>query len=250
MVGDTLTLALEGDVSLRDFAAVVLRFRELIDVLSAEIGGDAAIDWVVENLETGSALMTVRGESEETEAVERVVRAYQVVGTAVERSEPIPYSRRVRDAVHGITKVLNGRITALRFETAGYEATVTGPTPIAAGAVERYAYGAVEGRVETLTERNTLRFTLHDSIHDRAVACYLSEERRETMRDAWGKRAIVEGWVTRDASTGRPISVREVRSVTILPEVPAGTYRNARGASPRKPEDPMPEERIGLARDA
>ena len=99
-------------------------------------------------------------------------------------------------------------------------------------AVLMSAYGAVEGRIETLTRRKGLRFTLYDTLNDKAVSCYLEEGHEVLMRGAWGRRAIVEGWVGRDPVTGRPLTIRRVRHIEILSDAESGTYRRARGVVP------------------
>jgi len=50
MSKDTLTFALEGEVTLASFANVLSSFNDLLIHLSKEVGGDAAIDWMVEEL--------------------------------------------------------------------------------------------------------------------------------------------------------------------------------------------------------
>lgn len=70
------------------------------------------------------------------------------------------------------------------------------------------------------------------------------------MLDAWGKVAIVEGMVRRDAFTGRPVSVREVTALTVQPDSPTDSYRRARGAVPVPPGGPLPEDVIRRLRDA
>jgi hypothetical protein len=112
------------------------------------------------------------------------------------------------------------------------------------------AYGGIEGRVQTLSSRGSLRFTLYDLLHDRAVSCYLASGAEETMRDVWGKLALVEGWVKRDAQTGRPITVRQIRNVTLLAEYPPASYKDARGAVKRQPGQMRGEEIIRRLRDA
>jgi hypothetical protein len=87
-------------------------------------------------------------------------------------------------------------VEALRFETAEAEATVReaallGLAVAAPTATE--SYGAVTGRVQTLTSRSGLRFTLYDRLYDRAVACYLAEGQESLMREMWDQLATVEG---------------------------------------------------------
>ena len=127
---------------------------------------------------------------------------------------------------------------------------ITSIPAIPATETVRTALGAVEGRVQTLTERKSLRFTLYDGLHDRAVSCYVREDQQEVMRDWWGKRAIVEGEVSRDIESGRPIAVRKITRVQVLSEVERGSYLSARGVAPMKPGSPLPEEVIRWLRDA
>ena len=112
------------------------------------------------------------------------------------------------------------------------------------------AYGAVEGRIQTLTTRRGLRFTLYDSLHDRAVSCHLREGQQETMRGLWDRCAVVQGRVSRDAITGRPIAIRNITKIEPRPEARTGSYLEAREASPLRPGDPMPEDTLRKIRDA
>ena len=50
------------------------------------------------------------------------------------------------------------------------------------------------------------------------------------MRQMWDRVATVEGWVSRDPETGRPMTVRECHNVTPLTEVEPQDYMQARGA--------------------
>jgi len=108
----------------------------------------------------------------------------------------------------------------------------------------------LRGRIQTLTERAELKFTLYDSMFDRAITCFLSNDQREMMRNAWGHRAIVEGRITRDFLTGRPKEIRRIAHVKILDDVPAGSYRAARGVAPISAGDLPSEDAIRRVRDA
>ena len=113
------------------------------------------------------------------------------------------------------------------------------------------AIGGVHGRIQTLTSRGGLRFTLYDTLYDRAVGCYLSEGQEEIMRDYWGQTAVVEGTVTRDPNSGRPLTVRHVRNVTPVRQVERMAYLAARGAVKPLPNDQRrPEDLVSAARDA
>lgn len=102
--------------------------------------------------------------------------------------------------------------------------------------------------MQTLSSRGGLRFTLYDLLHDKAVSCYLAEGYEEIMRDLWGKIATVEGLVTRDPLSGRPLAVRQITTVTPKPDLPI-SYRDARGAAPSL-TGLLPEHPIRRLRDA
>jgi hypothetical protein len=183
--------------------------------------------------------------------VEPVVAAYLSVGKALERGGTIPYSPRVVGPARSLAGLVGDGVRSVRFETAEDAATVTDAAALSAGQARPVgALGAVEGRIQTLTSRNALRFTLYDSVHDRAVTCYVREDRQDLLRDVWDKRAIVHGWVSRDPATGRPVSIRRVEEITPLREVPRGSYIRARGVVTPLPGMPSPEETIRRHRDA
>ncbi len=248
MGSTTITLALEGEVLLDPFAHVTGHFHGLVAGLSSELAQEADIAWVMEDLEVIGAMTTIRWESAHLAAVERVVRAYDVVGKSLERSQPIPYSERVAIEARGILAVLNGKITAIRFETANEDSIVTSAP---SGAPQRLvtSFGAIKGRIQSRTGRTSLRFTLFDSVSNRGVSCYLQEGREELMDSDWDQRAIVEGWVSRDPITGRPIAIRQVSQVTLLKDVKPGSFRAARGVVSIGGDRLLPEDAIRRLRD-
>jgi hypothetical protein len=251
---DSVTIVLAGDVPLTAFAKAITRFDALVRGLSGEVGAPE-LEWVIEDLERSSALATVRGVGD-PERVTQVVQAYGKLGKSLEGNVPLDsHSRAVRIAAHGLRAILGGRVESIRLETAEGDATIRAASPtlrlVTPGEVSRpmvAAYGAIEGRVQTLSNRGGLRFTLYDLLHDRAVSCYLQEGHEEIMRDAWGKVAAVGGWISRDPLTGRPTTIRQVTTVRVVPELKV-SYRDARSVSPPK-TDLLPEHAIRRLRNA
>jgi hypothetical protein len=256
-MSDTITLALDGVVSLSDFSAAVSRFNALVAALATDAKVEHVI-WQIDALDYSSAITTARGVSEngaQPEQIDRVVRAYLEVGQALEQGSTIPYPASIRNEALGIADILRGSaVEAIRFETAESEAIIrpqaTTTPPPAISTEREEADGAVTGRIQTLTSRNSLRFILYDHIHERAVSCYLGEGRESMMRQMWDRVATVEGWVSRDPASGRPLTVRRVSNVTALVEVEPQEYMKARGALPRKDGDPLPEDLTRRLRDA
>ena len=252
MAKNTVTFELGGRVEVRDLESGIIAFRRLISALTPR---KVQVVWIVEDLQPGSTVATLRGEANDLSVVEQVVEDYEKVGDVLSRNEELTlYGKQARDAADAIVK-LTGTVDYVRFETSGDDYIIygkggTGKDKIPANATPSVSIGAVTGRIQTLSNRRGLRFNLYDTVHDKAVACYLSSGQESLMREAWDKRAIVSGRVTRDASTGMPIAIRQIISVEILEEVPRGTYRRARGAVPWQPGYNKPEEVIRQLRDA
>lgn len=230
MEQDTLTLALEGDVPLADFAKAMGHLHKLITALARDIDKAAAVDWRIDDLQAGSAIATVLGRSQSPETIGRIVTGYGLVGQALEQHQPIPFSPAVRREARAIEKMVNGAITAVRFETASVDAVVRKQAQERADEPSiRYAYGAVRGFVQTLTSRRGVRFTLYDTIFDTAISCYLRPGDEELVRGAWGQQVLVTGRVGREAERQRVVVIREIERIDILPPAEKGSFRLARG---------------------
>ena len=253
MAKDTITLALNGDVPLNLFVKAMSHLNNLVEALSDDIGVGDKVKWFIDDLQPGSAIVTMRGESDIDNDVERIVSAYGDLGQSLEMGMRPKYSKRVITEAMAITGILNGSVTSVRFETPDVDAMVASPTKVGLMAelklVPRIALGAVRGQIETISRHKGLRFNLYDSTYNRAVACYLENDKEGIMREMWGKCAIVEGDITRD-NLGRPVAIRHIVNIREAQEAKRGSYLAARGAAPRKADAPKPEEVIRRLRDA
>ncbi len=251
MPNDTVTFALDGDVSLDVFADEVRELTALLVDLSTGIERNASIEWIIVDLKPGSAELTMRGDAQASEVVERTVQAYADLGRALERGGPIPFSEQIRKRAERMVRHINPRdkITAIRFETPQDTYIITVPAQGRERPSATQAYGMVTGKVQTLSSRRRLGFTLYDALFDRPVNCYLVAGQEDLIRDKWDRYAIVEGRVSRDPLTGRPIAVRDITDIQAVPGFGHGDYRQARGLIPWREDDELPETVIRRLRD-
>ncbi len=271
MANDNLTIVLEGEVPLEQFSRTIQRFYKLIRALSEEIG-KPDMDWLLDDLQMSSAIATARAPSD-IEGAEQVVTAYADIGAAFESNTAtnVSYSWRVQRAAIRVVSINDARVSSVRFETPLREslvkvtpgrviqfpvdsrsAQIPNLSPYSSPLVVSPApsIGGIQGRVQALSNRGTLRFTVYDLLYDKAIGCYVSEEKKELLRDVWGKMAIIEGVITRDPVTGRPLSIRQVSNITPLPEpFTKREYEEARGCAPSL-TGLSPEEAIRRIRDA
>ncbi len=249
MAKNTLTLALEGEVALQDFACAINSFNSLVSQLSKEVGKNAQIDWIIDELYSGSAVATFRGVYPDMLMVENVIGAYEEVGDALSTGKEIPFSETVKRHVAALTSVLDDKVTSIRFETHDHDYLISSKVTGEISEPIKYTYGTVKGTIETLTKRKQLSFYLWDSLFDKPVHCYIKEGEEDNMRFAWGKKAVVSGKVGRQPQTGKPLVVRDVRYVRVVEEVEPGSYRRARGSFPWGKGGETPEEMIRRLRD-
>lgn len=248
MPNNTMTLQLNGEITFRDFAEAVSRFNLLVDALSAHLDAREGVDWFVDDLEIGSATTTIRGESPTMHKVESVIEGFAEVGQALQAGTPVPFTSRVASHAEALSRIINQNITSIKLETAQRDFIIKRLGVPSARSFLPPTYGAIEGRIQTLSNRRSLRFTLFDVMHDRAVSCYLEEGYEHIIREAWGHEAVIEGLITRDPESGRPITIRQISHIKVISDLPAN-YLNARGILDVPEDAPSPEEIIRRMRD-
>ena len=247
MAKNTITFEIGGRVELKGFADGIAAFQRLVNALTPRKSG---VTWVVEDLQPGSAIATLRGEAGNPSTIEQIVNDYEKVGAAMAGAADLSgFSDRVARAGNGI-KALTRTTEYVRLETSAGDFTIYPnghhqPQPTLPTAI-----GAITGRIQTLSNRSGLRFNLYDTVHDKAVACYLASGQEGLIREAWGQRATVTGRVSREAMTGRPVAIRQIADIKTLAEPVPGSYRRARGAVPWQPAYLRPEDVIRQLRDA
>jgi hypothetical protein len=248
MAHNTLTLTMEGSITLDIFNKTVGRFLALIKALSEEIGSGASITWRIADLHAGSASTTIAGEAMQPELVERIVRAYASVGTALALGEPIPYSAKVNRCAFALSQVINGEVTALQFITDLGSVLVPHAVGIASRGKKLQAWGTVDGTVETLTSHRQLEFILYDAHFDHPVHCIVRHEQEAIMLQMWRKFVRVSGLVVRDAQSGHPLEIREIGEIRELQISAPDSYHKAAGILDLGGE--APEVLIRRLRDA
>lgn len=246
----TLTLALEGEITSTQFAQAMTNLDNLVRAITAEVGANRDVKWVVDDLQKSSAVATLRAVTDSPEKADQAIQVYEQVGQALSDGLLVPFSKKIDDSARALVGILGGGITSIKLETASLDSLITSAPPALAARAISDAYGAVEGRIQTLTNRASLRFTLYDTLHDKGVSCYLDADQEELMRGLWGERAVVEGLVSRSPESGRPLTIRNITRIERTTEEPEGDYTRAIGIISIPEGAPMPEEIIRRMRDA
>jgi hypothetical protein len=234
MSTDSVTFRIDGEVEVAKLADALIKFTHALDVLCSD--ADADVKWIVAGLEFGSASATARAVPRDPRSggrVDGMCRRYLDVARHVADGRSSG-NLGLDDAFLALAGIASSK-NPIIFETSEDDVLIKAPLParpsMQPDRQTTKSLGTVRGRVETLSHRKVLRFSLYELAHDRPVSCYLEPDHETLMRDAWGRIADVTGRVSRDALTGRPISIRGVTNVDVVADEgdPAGFLR-ARGA--------------------
>ena len=235
MADDLVTFRLDGEVTIDKLSEAFVRFSAVLDALHESRG--ANVRWVLAALDYGSAAATAQAVPLDSDAERHIPlmcddylqAARQVASGDIDPERPL--LRVVRE----LTEVAN-ESNPVVFETGDDEVIFVAPAAtLAAASLDEVqpqttkSLGAVRGRVEMLSQRNTLRFSIYELVSDRVVSCYPHPDYKDVMREAWGHVADVTGTITRDAATGRPLSIRRVTQVDVVDEGTPDGYLRARG---------------------
>lgn len=260
MPKDTVSLFLDGDIQLEDLFRAVSGWRGLMRAIGDDVAPGIGVHWRVDELSTGSFYGTLKGVSNGngSEAIERVVCRYEEVGRGLRDHTISGYPVEIRTAALSLVSIIGERVRSVRFETDDSDSEISVKPPAtqsAVAAVERRelhtSYGSLRGRVQTISNRTRLRFMLYEASTDRAVTCYLGSESEVAEQDlgkCFGKSAAVEGTIRRDPVTGNATTIRNVRSITIIPPLPPGAWRRVRGMAPALTKM-SPEDAVRAVRD-
>lgn len=227
---DELTLRLDGAlITPQDFKLAVQAFTDLLiqvtEVLSA---GEAKPVWNM-SVRTGSTVIVARAFPNP-----KTKRRAQATIRAI-RSGIIRIQKGAIDVPHFNKKALFATrdLASLRSEDAGPGI----PTiQIAAGkgksaeitraiadhlkrnlGVQRKAYGSIEGKLQTITDRGTYQFVVYDDLSDRGVNCFVAPGLFKQAHAAFGKRVAVSGEISYDR-TGKPLAIK-ARAIRIFREI-------------------------------
>lgn len=233
MAEDAVTIRLDGDdVEVTRFAQVIQLFGQML----AEVGQthDAAIDWLVENLEYGSAIATARPVPRNEHARELLPVMIGDLVDALVTFDGAPITTapsKLRSAVLQLQRVAKFD-SPITIEVRDVDVELRGDpvTPVVVPPQNVTSLAVLRGRIETLAHRQGPRFMLYPLKSKAAVRCDLRDGQEDLVRPAWNHVADVTGRVVRDSDTGRPLRMWDVTDVTVVdPGDPRG-YRAAKGA--------------------
>lgn len=236
---ECLTLDLKGDLPIDKFEKAVLSFFDLIKEVTKEaLHEKQRIRWTV-TVRSGSALVNAIPHFDKdtaTEALEILHAVPAGIRLLESGAEEMPtlFNREAVRAVKalGTLRGMKGKdVTGVVIRSGSEKSFVTSRSAATADSLiggQRQTYGAIEGKMQTITERGGFRFVVYDSLHDRRVDCFIEEDLMDTALSNFRKRVRVSGLVQFDRF-GDPVSIKATEIYVFRPNSDLPSVREMRG---------------------
>ncbi len=207
------------------FRRLVASFVDLLESVTEKAAGTGKRTVWNMAVSEGSRLIRATAVPDlKTAAVtEKVVRAIPDGLKRLEKGTPVSptyFDQRALRAAREIASISKERkLIYLQFHGAGAPVSVSQRSADSVVKLlgQHQALGTVEGKLQTITDRQTLQFVVFDSLYDRGVNCFMDEGTMEKAMQAFRKRVAVTGMVQYDQES-RPVSIR-VDSIEVFKDV-------------------------------
>jgi hypothetical protein len=214
-------------VSLTAFAHLTAEMTQLLTELDRARSDEPAVDWIITDLDFGSAIVEVEGIPITSVAdvsptiVREAMLALELASTG--RPKPDVPTPAWRHAL-SVAEIVRDRATTVEISSNGAELRLAPrPMPVPTMATTddeartTEAVSTIEGSLDTvyLHDEDDRHFDLWDAIYGRRVRVDFTAEHLSDVKRGLGERVRVHGLVVFD-HRGRPHRVRDVRSIRVL----------------------------------
>ncbi|MGN6030031.1 MAG: hypothetical protein ACTHQE_00050 [Thermomicrobiales bacterium] len=257
MIEKPFILHLDGEVSLDRLTVALDVWRRALVDIGEHVGASHVLGSEVRDLQTGSAIIGVSITFDAPSPADAFTLTYDRLGQRA-RGDAVPgFPSQLEPHVSELQRIVSsdgGQGMTLASESADTFIPAVPPTDPKRAPSAPYnassslphteAYGVVGGRLQSLSNRKGLHIVLYDDLFDRAVRCVVPQEEQDALRELWDREVLVEGLVRRDAASGRPLSIRNIRRIVARTSpIDPRAWVRARGAlkdvAPEIPSEEM-----------
>ncbi len=222
-MSDHIEIKIEGSGLTPDkFIAAAKSFFDLIQGVSKNVTGKQ-INWLVE-VDKGSAVLRGRAERPSADAdmaVDSINRGIRSLRSGI-KSIPNGFTRDEVRACHTLAGLVDGtKIRSIFIQNGAAPEDLSSAVVSSADAIltgETYtAFGSLEGKIDSMSDRQHLCCSIYDSYLRREVTCYFQEEAVFEEAVKGFRKRVLAGGMIRYAKEGHPTSI-VVDTIRIFPE--------------------------------
>jgi hypothetical protein len=221
-------------------------WRGVLEAAAKDAEGVSLAKWSVTTLGIGSLYATYTPVAESQDVRRTVVTEVKTVAASIGRGNGVLTNPKYAGPVRDFLNVV--KVAPITVEVQGQEIEI-GPEATMEIKQPMKSIGSIQGRILTISHARGMSCILYDDATYHGIACRVPLELRDRLREAWDRRVIVSGVISRHPDTGLPSAITNVTAIDPL-DFAKGDYRKARGMFASQPGDPKPEEMIRKIRDA
>ncbi len=230
---------MKGDLPLDKFEKAVGAFFDLVkEVTKNALRENQRIRWTV-SVRAGSSIVNAIPHylPDVAEQAAQILNDIPSGIRALERGTDTMPPGFTRDAVKSVRALASVRglkgpdVTAIDVGFGKDRVAVTAKSFAAAESLvggQRQSYGAVEGKMQTITERGGFRFVVYSSLLDQKIDCFVDEDLMEKAVANFGKRVRVSG-LTQFDRFGDPVSIKASDIYVFRPNSELPSVHSMRG---------------------
>ena len=208
-----VVLYLDGRISARRFRQAVTAFLDFVEEITTHAAGRPnAVEWVI-SAKGGSINLAARPEAIGSRApTKKVVRSVASGMRLLARraQRPQHFTNKALRRLRTLSSVAaDKQVKTVQIRVDSQEIALKGDVADHLGILLETPvkdYGAIEGRLQTLSERGGFHFAVYDDLTDEAIRCEVPKDRAEEAWKSFGKRVTVSGEVKYD-KIGTPVSI-------------------------------------------
>jgi hypothetical protein len=203
-----VVLNLDGQVSPKQFVKGVRNFFGLLQSVARDVTGkEKGVKWLV-SVKEGSNLIIAQGHPEKADAhavattINSLDEGLKALDSGVSEP-PEHFDGSALDFVRDLANLAEaGKKRGLEKVEILANGSPVGMTARAVVSLNRIegkkykAFGSVEGRLHTVSDRGGFRVAVYDSLRDKRVECNIDKSTLDDALEAFGKRVTVHGMVT------------------------------------------------------
>lgn len=177
----------------------------------------------IEDLTSGSALVTSSIMFDAEGPARQFTSDFTKVGAVARGDNVVAFPKGLQEAANRLRSVAAADTSGITIASEADDVLILPSTDmldehvasprLASPSPSMETYGALRGKLQSVSSRSGLKVVLYDDLFDKAVRCSLTEEQHETVRELWDKHVIVEGLIRRDSETGRPLSISNIWAI-------------------------------------
>jgi len=217
---DELTLKLDGQlITPEAFKKAAQAFADLIIQITDDVAQDGAKPLWNISVRSGSSVFVARPVPDAATKVKAkaTIRALRAGFTRLDKGHvDVPhFTFQALSAARDLSS-LRAKVGTVGITTIEFSNGVGKPVSVTAKIADvikksvsgnHHAYGSIEGKLQTISDRGGFQFVVFDALSDKGVNCFVPQERFPQAHNAFGKRVRVEGEINYDQE-GKPLSIK------------------------------------------